>query len=70
MVEFQHLYGTAEYEIEVSKHTGFPYGAELTYKHAYWWHDEYTKAWNDWLASGQVGLEPNPPEGPDYRKHK
>lgn len=40
--------------------TGWPYGAELTYKHPYWWDSAYSQAWQDWRISGGMGEEPKP----------
>ena len=58
---FKHTFGTPEYEREVAAYNGFPYNAELTYKHPYWWDEDYKNKWNIWLKEGQLGDEPIPP---------
>jgi hypothetical protein len=68
MEEVTALHGTIEYEHEIERRTKHPYGAELTYKHAYWWHEEYKREWDEWLKLGQTSKEPDPPTSPDYRK--
>jgi hypothetical protein len=37
-----------------------PYTSELTYKHPYWFEENYKKEWDKWAASGFVGDEPMP----------
>ena len=63
---FKHAFGTPEHEREVAACNGFPYNAELTYKHPYWWDKEYKARWNDWLIKGQEGEEPLPPSWRTY----
>ena len=58
---FKHTFGTPEYEREVAAHNRRPYNSELTYKHPYWWDNEYKTRWDDWLSKGQEGDEPLPP---------
>ena len=46
------------YELGIMKETGIPYGAELSYKHPYWWNSEYKLQWDQWKNSGFNGHEP------------